>query len=131
MSVVRIADGSACARFNGDLVDPEAIGDHGAWGSVTAEIASVVAHRTPGFSGWQEERWWVCCGDAGAFLGPAGREELVAFGPTAVEAIRVECGYEGDEWNRYFDALSRDRGPTAYMFRCLHCGTLGGYSDCH
>ena len=24
-----------------------------------------------------------------------------------------------------------DRGPTAYMFRRLHCGTLGGYSDCH
>ena len=21
-------------------------------------------------------------------------------------------------------------GPTAYLFRCLHCGRLGGYSDC-
>jgi uncharacterized protein CbrC (UPF0167 family) len=28
-------------------------------------------------------------------------------------------------------SLDRTRGPTAYLFRCIKCGALGGYSDCH
>ncbi len=88
-----------------------------------------MAYRTPGFSGWQQERWWTHHGDAGEFLGPAGREELDQFGPQAVAAIREETEYEGEEWNEYYAALDRNYGPTAYVFRCRHCGRFGGYSD--
>jgi uncharacterized protein CbrC (UPF0167 family) len=33
-------------------------------------------------------------------------------------------------WDEYFALLSRDGSPTAYVFKCRHCGRLGGYSDC-
>ncbi len=40
------------------------------------DVIDEVSGRTPGFSGWQQERWLVHCGDACAFLGPAGRTEI-------------------------------------------------------
>ena len=94
-------------------------------------MADEIVFRTPGFNSWQSERWWVCCNDAALFLGPVGKEQLEQYGSEAIAAIRAECGYEGDEWQEYLDALDRDHGPTAYVFRCRHCGKLGGYSDCH
>ena len=61
-----------------------------------------VAYRTPGFSGWQQERWWTHCGDAGQFLGRAGRKELEAFGPEAITAIQDSTGLDaGPEWDRF------------------------------
>ena len=36
---------------------------------------------------------------------------------------------EGDDWLAFFDALDKDGSPTGYLFRCLHCGALGGYTD--
>jgi hypothetical protein len=35
-----------------------------------------------------------------------------------------------ESWQSYFDAMDFNGSPTAYVFRCLHCGKLGGYSDC-
>ena len=35
------------------------------------------------------------------------------------------------EREEYLDVLDADGSPTAYLFRCLHCGKIGGYSDCH
>jgi hypothetical protein len=57
--------------------------------------------------------------------------ELEARWPNAVEAVREEAGYDDDAWDEYYAALDRDQGPTAYVFRCRHCGRLGAYSDMH
>jgi uncharacterized protein CbrC (UPF0167 family) len=94
-------------------------------------VVEEVVNRTPCFIGWQQERWFTHCGDAAAFLAVAGRQELEALGAEAIAAIREESGCEGEEWDSYFRTLDRDHGPTAYVFRCRHCGKLGGYSDCH
>jgi uncharacterized protein len=126
-----IADGTAHEKFGAEFTDRDGIGDHGSWGSVPDAVADEIAFRTPGFSSWQQERWWVHCNDAALFLGPVGKDQLQEYGPDAVAAIRAECGLEGDDWQQYFDALDKDRGPTAYVFRCRHCGKVDGYSDCH
>ena len=89
-----------------------------------------VAYRTPGFTGWQQERWSTHCGDAAAFLGLVGWQELPSYGQQAVDAIARECGQQGADLGAYLRALDRDGSPTAYLFRCLHCGDYGGYSDC-
>ncbi|MFA8325886.1 CbrC family protein [Burkholderia ubonensis] len=34
-----------------------------------------------------------------------------------------------NEWNRLLAALDKDGAPTAYVFRCRHCGAPGGYQD--
>jgi len=126
-----IADGSAAARFDAEFVDAAGIGDDGSWAPVPAAVVEEVSRRTPGFIGWQQERWWTHCADAAEFLGRAGRHELEVRWPQAIEAIRHEIGYEGEEWDRYFAALDVEGSPTAYIFRCRHCGALGGYSDFH
>jgi uncharacterized protein len=125
-----IADGSAAQMFDAEFTDAEGIGGYGRWPAVADDVVQEVATRTPGFSGWQQERWWTCCNDAAEFLGPAGKHELLGLWQEAIPVIRAETGYGGEEWMRFFADMTRDYGPTAYVFRCRHCGGLGGYSDC-
>jgi len=126
-----IADGSAHEKLGLEFTDRESIGG-GEWESVSGEIVDEVAFRTPGFSGWQQERWFTHCGDAAEFLGPMGKEQLEQVGPEAVEVVRLESGYEAKEWANYYNSLNLRTGPaTAYLFKCCHCGKLGGYSDSH
>jgi uncharacterized protein CbrC (UPF0167 family) len=87
-----IADGSAAARFDADFTDRDGVGGFGEWSQVAPEVVEEVSRRTPGFSGWQQERWWTHCGDAAKFLGRAGRIELVAQWSGAVPALRTESG---------------------------------------
>jgi uncharacterized protein CbrC (UPF0167 family) len=88
---------------------------------------------TPGFNGWQQEHWLYHCGDGAEFLGRAGRAELEPF-PDAIEAVRehIEDRFaDGEQVERYMAGLdkSSEGGPTAYLFRCRHCGTHLAYSD--
>lgn len=126
-----IHDGAAHIIFNAEFTDPRSVGGHGEWEAVPPEVVQEVAFRTPGFAGWQLERWFTHCGDAAAFLGPMGRMELEGLGEEAVDVIRRESGLEDGEWDEYFGRMDRHSGPTAYLFRCLRCGRLGGYSDMH
>jgi uncharacterized protein CbrC (UPF0167 family) len=124
-----IADGTAHRKFDADFVDPEGIGDYGSWEPVAKEVIEEVAHRTPSFTGWQQERWFTHCADAGVFLGPMGHAELCSYGADAIAAIKDDIGFDGDEWEQYFKSLEKDGEPTAYLFRCRHCEAYGGYSD--
>jgi uncharacterized protein len=126
-----IADGAAAARFDAEFIDAAGVGDHGSWDPVSPEIVDTVSRRTPGFSGWQQESWWTHCGDAAAFLGPAGYPDLIQRWPSALPTIRAQLRMSEDQWREYLEAMNRDSGPTAYVFQCLHCGQLGGYSDHH
>ena len=124
-----IADNSAHANLGAEFIDPVGVGGYGEWEEVSAPIYEEVSCRTPGFTGWQQEKWFTCCADAAAFLGRAGYKELLAMGAGAIEAIRVESQLDGAEWEEYLKGLNKDGEPTAYLFRCLHCQKIGGYSD--
>jgi len=126
-----IADGSAHTKFNAEFTDAAGVGSYSSPPVVPPAVAEEVAFRTPGFSAWQQEHWLACCGDAAAFLGRAGRSELERQWPEAIASIREECGMtDSADWQSYFRALDKDGSPTAYIFRCLHCGRNLGYSDC-
>lgn len=125
-----IADGSAHAKLGASFTDELGIGSRGDWDKVSAEVIAEVAYRTPGFSGWQQEQWWTHCGDAGLFLGRSGFRELELLGDKAVVAIRDDTGLDGAAWERFYHAFRKHSAPSAYLFRCRHCGTLGGYQDC-
>lgn len=123
-----IADGSAARELRATFNDPE--GE--SWATVPDEIKDEVVHRTPGFTGWQQERWLAHCGDAMVFLGPMGYAELTELGADAWRAVTEELraeGWDAAELDRYVRSLERDGEPTAYVFRCRHCGVLRGYSD--
>jgi uncharacterized protein CbrC (UPF0167 family) len=126
-----IADGSAHERFEAEFVDSASIGSGLAGtGPVPIEVVEEVAYRTPGFNGWQQECWFTHCGDAAAFLGAMGTDQLSSAGLGALDAIRESTGLDqGATWDEFFAALDHDGSPCAYLFRCLHCGQFGGYTD--
>src|SRR5215471_11215776 len=93
-----IADGSAHTKLRAEFVDRDCIGGDD-WESVPPAIADEIAFRTPGFSGWQQERWFTHCSDGAAFLGLMGQQELLKAGPEAIQVIREESGYDSDEWD--------------------------------
>jgi uncharacterized protein len=125
-----IADGTAHRTFGVEFVDPQGVGGYGDWASPSKEVIEEVCFRTPSFIGWQQERWFTHCADAASFLGCAGKRELGSLDPAAYDAIKAESGYDDEQWDLYFNRMDVNRGPTAYLFRCLHCGAWGGYSDC-
>jgi uncharacterized protein CbrC (UPF0167 family) len=126
-----IADGSVHDKLDASFSDEEGIGGGGAWDEVPNDVVEEIAHRTPGFCGWQQEQWWTHCGDAAEFLGRAGRKELLTLWPEAIDAIRDSTGLQpGPKWDQFFAALDKDGSPTAYVFRCTKCGKFGGYQDC-
>jgi uncharacterized protein CbrC (UPF0167 family) len=94
-------------------------------------VVMQVATRTPGFSGWQQEHWPYHCGDAAAFLGRVGWDELQSH-PDALETLRQELDADAraaDEVEEHLTALDKEGEATAYLFRCRHCGRQLAYSD--
>ena len=125
-----IADGSADAKFDAAFTDEDGIGGNGRWTSVPQAVIEEVAYRTPGFNGWQQEEWWTHCGDAGAFLATAGAAEIAQYGPQLEESLKNYIQFEPEEWQEFLATLEKDGSPMAYVFKCLHCGAVGGYWDC-
>jgi uncharacterized protein CbrC (UPF0167 family) len=122
-----IGDGSAATVLHADFTD---VG----WGvpnNVPPEVLDEVAHRTPGFSGWQQEHWLYHCDDAAVFLGRVGHRELEAL-PGAMEMLLHEndaVGWTSSQAEAYVRQLDPDGEATGYWFRCLVCGADLAYSD--
>lgn len=98
---------------------------------VPSDVMEVVLRRTPGFAGWQQERWLHHCADAAEFQGEVGAPELADF-PDAVDHLRLEMagsGWSAEDKDWYLQSLSKDGPVTAFLFRCRHCGTHLAYSD--
>ncbi|MEU3355203.1 CbrC family protein [Streptomyces sp. NPDC037389] len=120
-----IADGTAAARyeahFSGDVEGDD----------VPREVLLAIAERTPGFTGWQDERWLLHCGDGAAFLGRVGAVEL-ADHPDALESLRQgvsHWGWSADQIDHFLGSLDKDGQPTAYLFRCRTCAAHLAYAD--
>lgn len=114
-----IADGAAHRKFDATFVDWEAFGE-----DVPSGVVDEIAERTPGFNSWQGEQWPSCCGDAAAFVAPAGIQELRArqeMEGSVVTYIVQEMGISGGAAMRLLNSLKKDKGPTVYVFQCLHC----------
>jgi uncharacterized protein len=125
-----ISDGSAHDRFDAEFTDSASIGSGlVGTGPPPLEVIEEIAHRSPGFTGWQTECWFTHCGDGAAFLGAMGGDDLASAGVEAVGVIQDSTGLDGEDWDDFFAALDRDGSPRAYLFRCLHCGQFGGYTD--
>lgn len=125
-----ISSGLAHDEFAVEFVDIDAIGDYDPTVSVPIDVKEEIAYRTPGFNGWQQERWLVHCGDVCAFLGTAGKEELTSYeSQELIESLRADLKMGDAEFRDYVEKMNKQSGPTAYVFRCLHCGQYQGYSD--
>jgi uncharacterized protein len=123
-----IADGSAHEKFDASYTDPAGFPDE-----IPQQVIDEIVYRTPGFSAWQQEKWLTCCGDAAAFLEPAGHAEIHARYPQLEGALMMyivhDLGISGGAAARFLQALDRDHGPTAYVFACRHCDAKPAYID--
>lgn len=121
-----IADGSAAERcgVRFTVVDDAPAG-------LSPEVVTELETRTPGFSGWQQERWLFHCNDGAAFLGAVGWESLEEH-PDALAAVRSQVagwGLEPVDVDALVGSLDVDGSATAYLFRCRHCATHLAYAD--
>ena len=118
-----IADGTANKKYDATFVDSEAFD-----ATVPEAAVAEICERTPGFASWQPERWPHCCGHATAFLEPAGTSEISAkyreHEYTLMTHVVHTMGISGGAATRLVDNLKKDAGPTAYVFRCLHCAKV-------
>lgn len=122
-----IADGSAAAHFDAQFTTTDLIGRE----PIPREFVDEVLRRTPGFSGWQQDQWMFHCGDAAAYLGRVGYEQLVGH-DDAIEMLSApmrEIGWTDAQITAYVGWLHVDGDATAYLFRCLHCSTELAYAD--
>lgn len=123
-----IADGSAHRKYRAEFTDSETLPE----GLSDSTIEQVLT-RTPGFACWQSVDWPACCGDLTAFLEPAGIDEIRAsyrrLESDLMPYIVHDLGISGGAALRLLNSLHRDRGPTAYVFRCRACETLHGRID--
>lgn len=122
-----IADGSAADKYDAQFTDAR-------WrvpDDVPAEVTEIVLRRTPGFTGWQQERWLHHCGDGAEFHGRIGAKELSAL-PDAHRSLvadTAEYGWSADQLAKFLERLDPNDGATAYLFRCRHCRTHLAYAD--
>ena len=125
-----ISSGEAHRKFGLEFQDASMVGGGGQWDEVSIEILDEVTLRTPGFCGWQQEKWFTHCNDAAAFLGPMGYKDLKELDNAALASFKQALGISDEKWEKLFHDLDRDGSPTAYLFQCLHCDVYGGYTDC-
>lgn len=123
-----IADGSAAERFSARFT---ALVANDVPAGVDPAVVSTIVTRTPGFAGWDRERWLFCCDDAAAFLGPCGWEELEGH-PEVVEDLTRQAeagGMVAEDAAAFVGSLDIDGAATGYLFGCRSCGRLLAYAD--
>jgi uncharacterized protein CbrC (UPF0167 family) len=129
-----IKDGSAASKFDGEFHDRENIEEFAAVATEEKTIGSIddaideLTRRTPGFSGWQQEKWLVHCNDLCAFIGSVGWNEI----ETRIDEfadLETDCEESGLTIEELPDIL-RDNGTCeGYLFQCLHCQQYRLYAD--
>ncbi|MCL2744767.1 MAG: CbrC family protein [Planctomycetaceae bacterium] len=117
-----IANGEAAKKYDGSFQD-----DYCIESEISKYELHELIHLTPGYQGWQQERWLVHCGSPCAFIGYVGwngiKEQLDRF-----IDIENDCQqYNGLEVKELSEYLFDGGSCQGYLFECIHCN---GYRLC-
>jgi len=119
-----IASGKAAKKFNGEFQDNRFIDQVD-----DEEKVDELIHRTPGYSGWQQEDWLAHCKDFCEFIGYVGWNELVEMG--IADEVLVDYKENGVySIENVKNHLVNGGAMQGYLFRCLHCGKYRIHIDC-
>ena len=110
-----IASGEAARKYSGSFQDDYSVDD----GVDDPEKLDELIHRTPGYSGWQQEYWRAHCGDYCAFLGYVGTRELRAHG--VLEEVLDDPMWDEEQKEMIQESVNGGH-LQCYLFQCLHCG---------
>lgn len=112
-----IKDGSAARKFNGEFQDGascESVDKR--------EYLQELTTRTPGYSGWQQERWLSHCGEFCALEDYVGWEEIKHLKDELIDdldEIKADYRLSQQELEKF---LINNGSMQGYLFKCLHCG---------
>ena len=122
-----IADGTAQTVF-GVCFQDSASADNVSDKSKLAELV----HRTPGYFGYQQERWLAHCDDYCEYHGVVGYEELIDLGIEGDIADDIQLIAErfSTTPNELIRNLNVGGAYQGYLFRCLGCGKYRLHVDC-
>ena len=118
-----IASGAAAKKFDGDFQDDCCLEPK----VLDAEKVDELIHRTPGYSGWQQEYWRSHCGDFCAFIGYVGAAELKALG--VLDEVLDDPQWSEEEKDLIKTSVNGG-SLQCYLFKCLHCGKHMVWMDC-
>lgn len=120
-----IASGSAAKKFNGEFQDSANVDE-----ASDPEKLDELVHRTPGYTGWQQEYWLAHCDDYCAFQGYVGWKDIVRAG--FVDEIEETYDEElvGFPLEDIKECMINDGSMQGYLFQCLHCGKHLLWADC-
>lgn len=112
-----IHDGSAARKYDGEFQDASSCER-----VEKAEYLDELVYRTPGYFGWQQEKWLSHCGDFCAFIEYVGWNEI--------RDIAVELGDDIEEAKQrmrlsqeeFEQSLVNNGSHQGYLFKCLKCG---------
>jgi uncharacterized protein len=125
-----IKNGKAREKFQLEFVDRRSIGDNGRWENVGEEIKDIICFNTPGFYGYQHEKWWTHCKDAAVFLGSFNGYELKGQVLDDMENLLLKDGdLTRNNARKLILKCNNDSGPYLFLFQCLKCDVFGGYVD--
>ena len=110
-----IASGEAARKYDGSFQDDFSVDD----GVDDPEKLDELIHRTPGYSGWQQEYWRAHCGDYCAYLGHVGARELRALG--VLEEVLDDPMWDDEQKEMIRESVNGGH-LQCYLFQCLHCG---------
>lgn len=116
-----IENGQAASKFDGEFQDSASCEE-----IPTKEKLDELIHRTPGFSGWQEEYWLNHCDDFCAFIGYVGWKEIREISHELTEDFN-RYGYNEEEIQKY---LMKDGSLQGYLFQCITCKKHRLHIDC-
>lgn len=122
-----IADGRAAKKYNGEFQDSASCEKVD-----NPEFLDELVHRTPGFCGWQQERWLSCCGDLCAitdYLSWKQIQQLVQQYPQQTRSDLEQLQREYRMTEEEFKTASYNY-IQGYLFECLHCNSPRFYTDC-
>ena len=112
-----IEDGSAAKKYDGEFQDGCSCEDVD-----SVEYLDELIHRTPGYCGWQQEKWLSHCGDFCAFIDYVGWNEIKDIADELeddIEQIKGEMGMTQEEFEESFVNGGSHQG---YLFKCVICG---------
>ena len=111
-----IKDGSAAKKYDGEFQDAASCDTVD-----KQEYLIELTTKTPGYSGWQQERWLSHCGDFCALKDYVGwteikdlKEELT----NDLNEIKTDYNLTEEDLEKY---LVNNGSMQGYLFQCLHC----------
>lgn len=111
-----IKDGSAAKKYDGEFQDAASCDPVD-----KEEYLTELTTMTPGYSGWQQERWLSHCGDFCALKNYVGWTEIKDLKEELkddLKEIKADYGLTQEELEKY---LVNNGSMQGYLFQCLHC----------